>query len=200
MSTTVKVSIASQDELSNLDSHAERPLDIPTTVDLLDAIAAKGTLLVGKAASQLVSKAVGTDGQALIADAASEGGMKWSNYAASDWDFVSSLQAIHAGGTVITVAHGLAGRPTNINADLVAVAETGEGIFGWTIGDYVSATANFHSSTYALNYIGADATNVYFFICAAGSTLIVPTLTTASVNVVSTLTNWNIRIKANYRP
>jgi hypothetical protein len=117
-----------------------------------------------------------------------------------DWDFVSSLQAFSSGLFVISVPHGLGGIPTSYDADLIAVADTGEGLFGWSIGDVIQAKGNFHSSTYALNYMAVDAANVYFFISAAGGNLIVPTKSSGNPNVLGTLTNWNIRLKANWRP
>jgi len=117
-----------------------------------------------------------------------------------DWDFVSSLQAFSSGLFVISVPHGLGGIPTSYDADLVAVADTGEGLFGWSIGDVIQAKGNFHSSTYALNYMAVDAANAYFFISAAGGNLIVPTKSSGNPNVLGTLTNWNIRLKANWRP
>ena len=52
----------------------------------LDIIDAKGDLIVGSAADTVIRLPIGTNGQALVADSAETGGVRWGNVTSSGED------------------------------------------------------------------------------------------------------------------
>lgn len=111
------------------------------------------------------------------------------------WNFTSSVQAIPAASSVLTVAHSLGALPSKVR--VVLVQNTASAQSGWAQNDELDATALTNSNNNRYTIItGADATNITVARSdAAGTLQIIPKAGGAPAAI--TEANWKLKIYAS---